>query len=68
MLILDRFEENFAVIENGDEMISVSRELVSADAREGDVLTEMDGRYFPDKEETQKRRERITRLQNSLWS
>ena len=68
MLILDRFEENFAVIENGDEMISVSRELVSVDAREGDVLTEMDGRYFPDKEETQKRRERITRLQNSLWS
>lgn len=68
MLILDRFEGDFAVIENDDEMISVGRELVSADAGEGDVLTERNGRYFPDRDETLKRREKIAKLQNSLWS
>lgn len=67
MLILDRFEESIAVIENGDERIETSRENISADAAEGDVLVEKDGRYFPDKAKTEKRRKKITELQNGLW-
>lgn len=67
MLILERFEEDTAVIENDGEMIEVERKLVSADTREGDVLKLENGMYFPDKEETIKRREEMTGLQNSLW-
>lgn len=67
MLILDRFEGDTAVIENGDERIETARENVSADVREGDVLVEKDGKYFPDKEGTERRRKKLTELQNSLW-
>lgn len=68
MLILEKFEGDTAIIENGDGRLEVERKLVSADAREGDVLKLENGRYFPDKEETVKRREKIIKLQNSLWS
>lgn len=68
MLILERFEGDTAIIENGDDRLEVEKKLVSSDAKEGDVLKLENGRYFPDKEETNKRREKITKLQNSLWS
>lgn len=67
MIILERFEENIAVLEKDDEFLHVNRELIAPEAREGDILTEKDGRYYPDKNETEKRRKKITELQNSLW-
>lgn len=67
MLIFERFEEDVAVIENGGERIETARENVSSDVREGDVLVKKDGRYFPDKTETEKRRKKLTELQNGLW-
>lgn len=67
MLILDRFEGDIAVIENDGEMIEAERENIASDAVEGDILVETEGIYYPDKEETQKRREKLTRLQNELW-
>lgn len=68
MLILERFEGDTAVIENGEDRLEVERRLVSAGAKEGDVLKLENGKYFPDKEETIKRREKIIKLQDSLWS
>ena len=67
MLILDRFEGNIAVIENGDEFIKTDRKNISSDAVEGDVLSENNGFYTADKNSTQKRKEEILKLQNSLW-
>jgi len=67
MLILDRFEGNTAVIENGDEFIKTDRKNISSDAVEGDVLSESNGFYTADKDSTQKRKEEILKLQNSLW-
>ncbi len=67
MLILDRFEGDFAVIENGDEFIKTDRKNISDDAVEGDVLTENNGFYTADKDSTQKRKDEILKLQNSLW-
>lgn len=68
MLIFERFEGGIAVLENGGEHLEVSREKVSADVIEGDVLCEKDGLYIPDKSATEKRREEITKKQNRLWS
>ncbi|MBQ8434394.1 MAG: DUF3006 domain-containing protein [Oscillospiraceae bacterium] len=67
MFILDRFEGNTAVIENGDEFIKTDRKNISDNAVEGDVLTESNGFYTADKDSTKKRKEEILKLQNSLW-
>lgn len=67
MLILERFEGDIAVIEDGNDHIEVKKELISADVKEGDVLIMIDDKYFADKEQTIKRREKIKNLQNSLW-
>lgn len=67
MLILERFEGNIAIIENDDSHIETDRKNVAENASEGDVLTEVNGRYEVDKNQTEKRRSEILKLQNSLW-
>ena len=67
MLILDRFEENFALIEGDEGLFSVDRALLSPDAQEGDVLIKCeDGLYRADKPATLKRRERMKSRLNRL--
>lgn len=68
MLIIERFEGETAVIENDDEHIEISRKLLPQDAGEGDVIVKCGDGYSVDREQTAKRRERILKLQNSLWS
>lgn len=68
MLIIERFEESIAVIEDGDKHFEVSRDKLPKNACEGDVLKKDGGIYEIDKEKTQIRRKEILRLQNSLWS
>ena len=67
MLIIERFEGETAVIEN-DEHIEINRKLLPQDASEGDVIVKCGDGYSVDREQTAKRRERILKLQNSLWS
>lgn len=70
MIILDRFEEGYAVIENTDEngeitFFNVDRNFVSPDAREGDILYLRDGIYYTDIDATeQRRREMLEYLRN----
>lgn len=60
MMILDRFEDKLAVLETDGGMVTVSRELLPADAREGDVLRQAaDGTYISDAAATQARREKL---------
>lgn len=60
MLILDRFEEDRALIEGEDGVFSVDRTLLSPDAAEGDVLILTDdGRYAANKPATLRRRARL---------
>ncbi|NLZ47079.1 MAG: DUF3006 domain-containing protein [Clostridiales bacterium] len=72
MLIIDRIEEGFAVCEliigNKEEtMIIIERSKLPADVKAGDVLAKSKGEYIVDNEETKLRRERILKLQDSLW-
>jgi len=68
MIILDRFEEEYAVLEIDGETASVPREMVAEHACEGDVLCENNGRYIVDTAATTERRavirERLRRLIN----
>ena len=67
MIILERFEDDTAVLEIDGEIKKISRSKISSDVSEGDVLIEKDGIFTADKENTEKRRKEILKLQNSLW-
>jgi hypothetical protein len=56
MIIIDRFEADFAVCESGDEIIEIPRVLIPENAKEGDVLMQKGAVYFIDREMTEKRR------------
>lgn len=67
MLIVDRFEGNKAVIEDGEKHIIIEKTDLPQEVKEGDVIILSEGRYTINKELTQKRRQEINRLQDSLW-
>ncbi|MFT9846278.1 DUF3006 domain-containing protein [Aneurinibacillus sp. REN35] len=66
-IILDRFEENIAVLEIEGESRDVPRTLLPKDAKPGDVLVLTDGKYMIDEKTTDERRKAVQRLMNELW-
>ncbi len=67
MYILDRFEENIAVIEytdkNGDiSILKVGKSQISPDTDEGDVLTFNGNMYYADKKATDERRRKMLEM------
>ena len=64
MLIIDRFEGKFAVVENTDtdEMMLINKQLIDKDARESDVIVLLDEKYRTDIEATKKRRAEVLAL------
>lgn len=66
MTILERFYPDKAVIDDGEKQLILPPEAVRGCA-EGDVITEKDGIYVPDKPATELRRKKLLALQASLW-
>ncbi len=66
MIIVDRFEGDFAVLETDSGMIDVERIRLADDIREGDVVYETENGYIKDNIATQQRREKIIALKNRL--
>lgn len=66
MLIIDRFEGDYAVVEysgeNETETMEIPRELVPDDAKEGAIL-----KLVVDKKSTQKRKKEIDDLADDLF-
>lgn len=66
MIIIDRFEGGKAVLETDSGMQVINRELLPAQANEGDVLIAENGSYFIDRKSTDERRksmeEKLRRL------
>lgn len=57
MLIVDRFEEDKAVVFDDEKRIILDRDKLSPFVKEGDVITLSDnGIYITDKEQTDRRR------------
>lgn len=67
MIIIDRFEGEFAVCEDDDKQVLIEKSQLEADAKEGDVIEKVSCGYVVNVIETQKRREKIIALQKSLW-
>ncbi|WP_129600696.1 DUF3006 domain-containing protein [Anaerophilus nitritogenes] len=67
-LIIDRFEGNYAICEDEQKnMISIGKENIPKEAKEGDVLFVYDEKIIIDKEETKKRKEEIEKIADDLW-
>jgi hypothetical protein len=67
--IIDRFEEELAVLECEDEtFINLPRAVLPKHAKEGNVIREYrKGRYRVNREETEIRRKRIEELMGKLF-
>lgn len=68
MIIIDRFEGDFAVVEvDGQAMKDIPRTNIPANAQEGDVLKFVDGLYEIDVEETKRIRDEVETLMKDPW-
>lgn len=66
--IIDRFEGEFAVVECEDRVrVEIHRNIIPKEAKEGDVIIQIGGKYKIDEGETQRRREEIEALAKDLW-
>ena len=65
---VDRIEEDKAILEceNGD-CVTLELKSLPKNIKEGDVLCFEENSYFLDKEETEKRRQKIKSLMDSLF-
>ena len=66
MMIIDRFEGEFAVVENGDVFENIPRHTLPIEASEGDVIVFDGEKWCVDTTETEIRRARIREKMNSL--
>lgn len=66
--IIDRFEGEIAILElENRERLELKREHLPGEAKEGDVIVQIDGQYTIDPKETQRRKEEIEKLSQTLW-
>lgn len=69
IMVIDRFEDGFAVCFIGSQKLLIARSLLPSDVREGDMLVPAaDGRYAVDKEKTASRRTAMRTRMASLFS
>lgn len=66
MTIIDRFENNKAVLETDSGMIEIERSQLPENAHEGDVITENNGIWYVDIPATEKRRSDMRELMKRL--
>lgn len=67
MLVIDRFEGDFVVVEEDDSRhFNLERRLLPENAREGDCIIEKNGAYEIDTEATRKRREEILSIMKKM--
>ena len=68
MLIIDRFEGNYAVVEDSesDTMKNIDKALIDKAAKEGDVLSFENGLYTVDINATAKRRKEILEMMKKI--
>ena len=67
MIILDRYEDGYAVLEVDNQTINIDRNLLEGDLKEGDVLVLRQGKYYKDEEATESRRRYMVDRFSKLW-
>jgi len=67
-VVIDRFEEDFAVVELPDgNMLNIKKNKIPSEAKEGDVLIIKNDEILIDREETKRRKSEIEKMMDDLW-
>lgn len=68
LFTIDRFEENIAVCENRKtgKMVDIPKDLITALAKEGDIIKFEDGSFVLDKQNTDKEKAEIEEMLKKL--
>lgn len=67
-VVIDRFEGEYAICEKESEvMLKIEKSKLPSEASEGDVIIIDGDNITIDRDETQKRKERIEKLMKELW-
>ncbi len=67
MIILDRYEDGYAVLEVDNQTINIDKNLLEENLKEGDVLVLKQGKYYKDEEATEARRRYMADRFGKLW-
>jgi len=67
MIILERFEDDYAFVEINGEMVEIEKYRVNECVKEGDVLRLEDGIYYKDNEATKNRKQYIEDKFRDMW-
>lgn len=68
MLIVDRFEDEYVVCEDENKkMINIKKDQIEGCVKEGDIISNIKGKYIIDKKETINRKKHIEELTKDLW-
>ena len=67
MISIDRIEEDIAVCEENGDMISLPLSSLPSDTKEGDILTLSENGWILSEDTTEKRKNSLLDLQNSLF-
>jgi hypothetical protein len=65
--VIDRFEGEYAVVEIGDEIKTIRRNDIPAEAQEGDVVVLENQQWIIDRKDTEILRKEIKELADKLW-
>lgn len=69
MLIIDRFEGNYAVCEDENkQMHNIELRFIEDNPKEGDIIENNNGSFKINVEETKKRRKYIEDLTKDMWN
>lgn len=68
MLIVDRFEDEYVVCEDENKkMINIKKNQIEGCVKEGDIISNIKGKYIIDKNKTINRKKHIEELTKDLW-
>ncbi|MFW6016033.1 MAG: DUF3006 domain-containing protein [bacterium] len=67
MIIIDRFEGDYAVCVKNKEIVEILIKKLPKNAKEGDVLVFNDNTYKINKVQTKARKEKIKKMMESIW-
>ncbi len=68
MIIIDRFEEEYAVCEKEDmEMVNIPIMYLPKGVKEGDCMDLVNDKYIINNKETEKLKKEIEKLTDNMW-
>lgn len=67
MLVIDRFEGDIAIIEDGESIINIPKNQLPFNAKDGDILILSDGKYLIDEVATDNRKKELENRFSKLF-